>query len=180
MGSLARASESAAVSEELYASTVTAIGPHTMQSSRTVQASNEPIVYRGRISYDTVSILRTKPGRRDSPPTTSHSCSDKIASWCYTGLEGALLSRLGFGTIRLDALVVGGVAIRDRREVSTELERAIWTRMGDLVQDLPKPDIMFTDERFEHERSPNALSAYDGLLSVLNQSAFACLTLEQF
>ncbi|KAG0309079.1 tRNA-specific adenosine deaminase 1 [Dissophora globulifera] len=47
---------------------------------------------RGRVDYDSVGVLRTKPGRVDSEPTLSMSCSDKIARWGVQGLTSALVA----------------------------------------------------------------------------------------
>jgi len=82
-------------------------------------------VHRGRTAYAALSALRTKPGRLDSPPTTSHSCSDKIAMWAFAGLEGSLLSATGVGRVPLAGLVVGGVA--------TGVEGG-WDRVGEEVR----------------------------------------------
>ncbi|KAF8986283.1 tRNA-specific adenosine deaminase 1 [Entomortierella lignicola] len=46
---------------------------------------------RGRIDYESIGVLRTKPGRVDSEPTSSMSCSDKIARWNILGLTSALV-----------------------------------------------------------------------------------------
>jgi tRNA-specific adenosine deaminase 1 len=49
------------------------------------------LVQRGRENVMVGGVLRTKPGRRDSPPTSCLSCADKIALWNTIGWQGALL-----------------------------------------------------------------------------------------
>lgn len=90
---------------------------------------------RGRLGYSTLGALRTKPGRPDSPPSLSHSCSDKIAMWCRVGLQGALLSRV-FEPVFLSSVTIGGFAQEQLDDASfvwahaQECERAFWTRAG--------------------------------------------------
>ena len=55
---------------------------------------------------DTIGILRTKPGRADSPFASSMSCSDKICSWNVLGLQGALLSQF-VAPIYLKSIFIG-------------------------------------------------------------------------
>nr|XP_012234001.1 PREDICTED: tRNA-specific adenosine deaminase 1 [Linepithema humile] len=57
------------------------------------------------INYHIVGPLRTKPGRGD--PTSSLSCSDKMAKWLILGLQGSLLSLL-IPAIKLESITIGG------------------------------------------------------------------------
>ncbi|KAG8926403.1 hypothetical protein FRC00_002937 [Tulasnella sp. 408] len=71
-------------------------------------SETKPLVGRGRDDYSALRMLRTKPGRADSPPTISMSCSDKIASWTLLGLQGALLSQF-MQPVYLNTLIFGEV-----------------------------------------------------------------------
>ena len=89
---------------------------------------------RGRNGYENYGAIRTKPGRADSPPTISFSCSDKIATWSVLGLQGALLEPL-FEPVYLTGVVVGGVQETGPKEemlrklIKPEIQRAIWGRI---------------------------------------------------
>lgn len=61
---------------------------------------------RGRNSIEKLGRLRTKPGRADSSPSISHSCSDKLALWSTIGLQGSTLSRW-LNPIYIDGYVIG-------------------------------------------------------------------------
>ena len=71
-----------------------------------VRVVNSDGFRRGRSDYEAVGVLRTKPGRADSEPTLSMSCSDKIALWNVIGLQSALLSEL-IEPIYLSSIVIG-------------------------------------------------------------------------
>ncbi|OAD81342.1 hypothetical protein PHYBLDRAFT_69842 [Phycomyces blakesleeanus NRRL 1555(-)] len=110
-----------------------------------------PMFQRGRFGFDHLGVLRTKPGRVDSEPTLSMSCSDKIARWNVLGLQSALLSNI-FEPVYLDSIVVSDMFEKE------SLERALYGRLESL-QDLPvpyrlhRPKIYPTDISFEASKS---------------------------
>ncbi|KAJ7590712.1 adenosine deaminase/editase [Mycena floridula] len=123
---------------------------------------------RGRDNYSLFGVLRTKPGRADSPPTLSMSCSDKIASWSFLGIQGALASRL-FAPVYLHRIIIGEVPLDLQGEVTEDCERALWGRLqgteGHEYQ-LHRPEISFTSLNFMHarsSRSPGASSCNESL-----------------
>ncbi|KAI9226958.1 MAG: hypothetical protein DHS80DRAFT_32242 [Piptocephalis tieghemiana] len=97
------------------------------------QESRERI--RGRNHYARTGALRTKPGRVDSSPTHSMSCSDKMAIWHVCGAQGALLSLVHPSPIRLSSVTIGE---RLREE---SVRRAIHLRLVPLLpeRDMPLP-----------------------------------------
>ncbi|KDQ06247.1 hypothetical protein BOTBODRAFT_121766 [Botryobasidium botryosum FD-172 SS1] len=123
---------------------------------------------RGRDNYSALGVLRTKPGRADSPPTLSMSCSDKIAAWTLLGIQGALLSDI-MRPVYLNSIIIGEVEVDARRTVLQECERAFVHR---LRTHAPLPElfssqpiqILFTDVSFPSSRSQSvvgALSSYE-------------------
>ncbi|KAF9576388.1 tRNA-specific adenosine deaminase 1 [Mortierella alpina] len=78
---------------------------------------------RGRIDYDSVGVLRTKPGRVDSEPTMSMSCSDKIARWNVLGLTSALVRPFIAEPLFLTSVIAGDLFDAEA------LERALFHRI---------------------------------------------------
>ncbi|KAJ7499293.1 adenosine deaminase/editase [Mycena latifolia] len=111
---------------------------------------------RGRDNYALWGVLRTKPGRADSPPTTSMSCSDKIAAWNYLGIQGALGSRF-LRPLYVHSIVIGEVPSSLQPAVSADCARALWGRLAGILDCGPyalhEPRIHFTAVPFVHSRS---------------------------
>ena len=58
--------------------------------------------------YHILGAVRTKPGRGD--PTSSLSCSDKMAKWCHVGFQGSLLAAFFQRPLIPHTIIVGGRA----------------------------------------------------------------------
>lgn len=86
---------------------------------------------RGRDGYSLLGVLRTKPGRADSPPTICMSCSDKIASWNVLGVQGALAARI-FKPIYLNSVILGEVPLHMRGFVEEDCQRAFFGRVEQI------------------------------------------------
>ena len=102
-----------------------------LKDSTSFETQPPDVPWRGRNNYHCYGVLRTKPGRADSPTTTSISCSDKIAAWNVLGLQGALGSLL-FAPLYIDSIIVGEVPQDVRDAVLGDCRRAFWGRIQDL------------------------------------------------
>ncbi|KAF9647063.1 hypothetical protein BDM02DRAFT_3098751 [Thelephora ganbajun] len=128
-----------------------------LKDSTPFEAQPSDVPWRGRNNYNCYGVLRTRPGRADSPTTASMSCSDKIAAWNVLGLQGALGSLL-FTPLYVDSIVIGEVPQDIRDVVLDDCRRAFWGRIQDF-EGLPdsykpnRPSIYFTSVQFVHARS---------------------------
>ena len=102
-----------------------------LKDSTPFETQESDVPWRGRNNYHCYGVLRTKPGRADSPTTTSMSCSDKIATWNVLGLQGGLGSLL-FTQLYLDSIVIGEVPKDIQAVVLDDCRRAFWGRIQDL------------------------------------------------
>ena len=102
-----------------------------LKDSTPFETQSSDMPWRGRNNYHCYGVLRTKPGRADSPTTASMSCSDKIAAWNVLGLQGALGSLL-FTQLCVDSIVIGEVSQDIRDTVLDDCRRAFWGRIQDL------------------------------------------------
>ncbi|XP_014478098.1 PREDICTED: tRNA-specific adenosine deaminase 1 isoform X2 [Dinoponera quadriceps] len=99
------------------------------------------------VNYHIVGPLRTKPGRGD--PTSSLSCSDKIAKWLILGLQGSFLSLL-IPPIKLESITIGG----DCPFSLDAMERGLYKRFNDKIDG---PKILQAKLGFTHKRGQERL-----------------------
>jgi tRNA-specific adenosine deaminase 1 len=114
--------------------------------------SNENVfgtVHRGRMDYSIRGVARTKPGRIDSIPTESMSCSDKILLWNILGLSGALLSLL------IEPIYLSSITVADCNE--DLLNSSLFGRIKGMQVDFNFPEIYSSAQQFRYSWAPNKI-----------------------
>lgn len=98
-------------------------------------------VARGRLGFgQPPGTLRTKPGRLDSLPSTSHSCADKLARWNVVGLQGALGSSI-FEPMYVSGYVFGVHELPPHlslQKLHKDVVRALVERVEEHLRELSK------------------------------------------
>ena len=104
---------------------------------------NENGVIRGRLNFERIGSLRTKPARGDAIDTLSKSCSDKLAKLNFLGIGGAFIS-FHLKPIYFKMMVFGNTRNVDslQRSLVTRLENV--KAMGDYK--INQPVITCLDE----------------------------------
>ncbi|KAJ2654720.1 hypothetical protein IWW48_005935 [Coemansia sp. RSA 1200] len=98
--------------------------------------------------------VQLKPGRADSIPTLSMSCSDKIARWNALGVQGGLLSNI-LKPVHMAGIVVGDLFSHNL------IDRALNQRITAFVGASNRQcEILCTSEPFERSQS-EMLKRYD-------------------
>jgi tRNA-specific adenosine deaminase 1 len=99
--------------------------------------ANQHVTLRGRSSLsDSRLHLRTKPGRPQSKPSISMSCTDKLSMWSVVGIQGSVLSRW-IEPLFLSTLVIGVDHVLLQKGVTEELIRRCQTVLQDKIQHSP-------------------------------------------
>jgi tRNA-specific adenosine deaminase 1 len=128
--------------------------------------SDSQLVIRGRLDYDKIGVLRTKPGRIDSTNTNIMSCSDKIAKWICLGLGGALVSLL-IEPIFISTIVIGGIDWDEESIRRGVLKRTLDWRLSNNDSSF-EPKIMYSDVEIPWK---NNVKEHESLLWILGEGS---------
>lgn len=133
-----------------------------MQKDDSIQYLNPQVttIVRGRFNYFKRQVVRTKPGRFDSPVTFSKSCSDKLCQRQVTSILNSMTWSLMDGPVYLKYLVTSPVT--DYLKICFQ----------DRVRHLPNVPLkclpcfhQFEHDRHSHKEEPSSMSSVKLFLS---------------
>lgn len=111
-------------------------------------------ILRGRANFNTVGVVRTKPGRADSKPSYSKSCSDKLCLKQFTGVLNAISSTC------IEPIYLLYLVIPENKFHAGDFRRCFHDRLGLFDSDLGFHQLQclpFAKDEFpfrkQHERS---------------------------
>lgn len=81
-------------------------------------------ILRGRANFNTVGVVRTKPGRADSKVSYSKSCSDKLCLKQFTGILNAINS------LCIEPIYLLYLVVPRKRSVTNDFNRCFRERIG--------------------------------------------------
>ncbi|KAJ2313366.1 hypothetical protein IWW51_001155 [Coemansia sp. RSA 2702] len=147
------------------------LGQHEQPPMKRQRTTIDTSVVRGHQGFDTLGALRLKPGRADSIPTLSLSCSDKIARWNALGVQGSLLASL-IAPVYIASMVIGDLYNH------ASIDRALNRRTAAALADKELPggyranvcEIHPTAVQFE--RSQTALTAANAEITTADASIY--------
>ncbi|CAG4915915.1 unnamed protein product [Colias eurytheme] len=117
--------------------------------------------------YHLLGQVRTKPGRGDR--TLSVSCSDKIARWIHTGIQGSLIDMFLLEPIYIKHFIFGAKV----PYCEESLKRAFFTRnMTDVAKLNSVPCVYQSTVPFPHIRSEEAEKPAPSSIIWINNGIF--------
>lgn len=105
-------------------------------------------IVRGRANMDLVGIVRTKPGRADSIPTYSKSCSDKLCLKQFTGVLNSVTSYF------VHPIFLSGLVIRQDKYREDDFRRCFSERLSANPTFTLSP-LTYSEDTFEFHNLEN-------------------------
>ena len=118
------------------------------------------LLHRGRHLINQVGIVRTKPGRKDSPVSYSKSCSDKLCLKQLTGITNAFTS-LFYENTFLDFLVVS-----HKKFHSTDFDRCFYERFAKKLPQCHPLQTLTYDCDFEYSQDSDKVASPLSILHI--------------
>lgn len=105
-------------------------------------------VVRGRAHFDLHGIVRTKPGRADSRPTYSKSCSDKLCMKQLTGVLNCVNSLL------IEPIYLLYLVLRQDKFSRKDFDRCFKGRISESSLEIhPLTPLTYKESEYQYERN---------------------------